>query len=304
MLVTEQKFFYWAFGLLIKSNIQMEELSKLQERAYFDLEVNIKIVQNLPINSSNYEFIKEDSTVIFHVPEVATFYMNSGKMIQVECLQSSDIHLVKLYLLGTCMGIILMQRMVLPLHGSLIEIQGKAYAFVGHSGVGKSTLASSFIRKGYKLVSDDLIAVTMKDGKPWVIPSYPQQKLWQDSLDIFGMDRSDYASIYGREKKYCVPIKSHYYPEPLPLGGIFEITKTERSGVEIRSIPNLNRFHLIFNHTYRNFLLHKLNLMDWHFYLSTNIIPEIITYQIHRPLAGVTVEEITELILKTIKSGE
>jgi hypothetical protein len=304
MLVTEEKFHYWAFGLLIKSNIQMEELSNLQERADFDLEVKLKIVQNLSNSSSDYEFTKEDETIIFHVPEVATFYMDSGKTIHVECLQSSDIPLVKLYILGTCMGIILMQRKVLPLHGSLIEIGGKSYAFVGHSGVGKSTLASSFIKKGYKLVSDDLIAVTMKDGQPWVIPSYPQQKLWQDSLDIFGMDRSKYASIYGREKKYCIPIKSHYYPEPLPLGGIFEITKAERSGVEIRSIPNLNKFHLIFNHTYRNFLLHKLYLMDWHFSLSTKIIPKIITYQIHRPIAGVSVEEITALILKTIKSEE
>lgn len=304
MIITEQKFHYWAFGLRIMSNIQMEELSYLELISEPDLKVNINKVYKLPINSSEYEFINDGAIVIFHVPEVATFYMNSGKSIYVEYLQSSDKQLVKLYILGTCMGIILLQRKVVPLHGSLIEIDGKAYAFVGHSGVGKSTLASSFVNKGYKLVSDDLIAVTMKDGQPWVIPSYPQQKLWQESLDIFGMDRSEYASIYGREKKYCIPIKSHYYPEPLPLGGIFEITKAEQSGVEIRSIPNLNRFHLIFNHTYRNFLLHKLNLMDWHFSLSTIIIPKIITYQIHRPLEGITVEEIAELILKTIKSGE
>lgn len=304
MIVTEQGFHYWAFGLHIKSNIQLEELLHLHELTNIDLEVNINKVQKLPINSPEYEFIKDGETLIFHVPLVATFFINSGKSINVECLQSSDMNLVKLYVLGTCMGIILLQRKIVPLHGSLIEIEGKAYAFVGHSGAGKSTLASSFTNQGYKLVSDDLIAVTMKDGQPWVTPSYPQQKLWRQSLDIFGMDRSEYDSIYGREEKYCIPVKSHFHSEPLPLGGIFELTKAEHSAVEIRSIPNLNRFHLLFNHTYRSFLLHKLNIMDWHFSLSTEIIQNIMIYQINRPIVGVTVEAIREIILNTIKSGE
>ena len=38
------------------------------------------------------------------------------------------------------MGALLMQRKILPLHGSAIAIDGKAYAFVGDSGAGKSTL--------------------------------------------------------------------------------------------------------------------------------------------------------------------
>lgn len=304
MLITKQEFHYYAFGLYIKSNIQMEELPSLQEVTNLDLEFNIKKVQSLTINSSEYEFINDGDIVIFHVPEVATFYVDSGKSINAECLQSSDMQLVKLYILGTCMGIILLQRKILPLHGSLIEIKGKAYAFVGRSGAGKSTLASSFINQGYKLISDDLIAVILKEGQPWVEPSYPQQKLWQGSLNIFGMDRSEYDSIYGREEKYCIPVKSHFYSKPLPLGGIFELTKTEQSAVEIRSIPNLNRFHLLFNHTYRNFLLHKLNMMDWHFSLSTDIIQNTMIYEISRPIVGVTVEEIREMIINTIKSEE
>jgi hypothetical protein len=303
MLVTEQKFHYWAFGLHISSTLQMEELPHFPTSDP-DLEINVSQVQRLAMNSSEYEFIKDGKTITFHVPEVATFFMDSGKSINVECLQSSDLNLVKLYILGTCMGVILLQRKVVPLHGSLIEIEGKAYAFVGHSGAGKSTLASAFINQGYKLVSDDLIAVTLKDGQPWVVPSYPQQKLWQESLNIFGMDRSDFNSIYGREEKYCIPIKSQFYSKPLPLGGIFELTKADQSAVEIRSIPNLNKFHLFFNHTYRNFLLHKLNILDWHFSLSTEIIPNIMIYQVSRPIVGVTVEAIREMILNTIKSGE
>lgn len=42
MLITKQEFYYWAFGLYIKSNIQMEELPRLQELTNLDLEINIK----------------------------------------------------------------------------------------------------------------------------------------------------------------------------------------------------------------------------------------------------------------------
>ena len=59
------------------------------------------------------------------------------------------------------MGAILMQRKILPLHGSAIAIDGKAYAIVGDSGAGKSTLASAFLNKGYQLLSDDVIAVSL-----------------------------------------------------------------------------------------------------------------------------------------------
>ncbi|MGS2779012.1 aldolase [Robertmurraya sp. GLU-23] len=305
MLVTEQNHQYRAFGLKLESNILMHELPVLNERTTsVDLKVTISFVRDLSLKSNEYEFLKDGHILTFHVPKVATFYMDAGKKIHVECLHSADIPLVKLYILGTCMGIILLQRKILPLHGSLIEINGKAYAFVGNSGVGKSTLASSFINSGYKMVSDDLIAVTMIDGQPWVTPSYPQQKLWQESLEILGMEQNNYQSIFGREEKFCIPVESNYCTEPLPLAGIFEILKNDSSTIEIQSLFNLNRFHMLFNHTYRNFLLPKFDLMDWHFTLSTQILSKIMTYKVSRPVKGVSVNELKKCLLNTIRSEE
>ena len=96
---------------------------------------------------------------------------------------------IRLYILGTCMGAILLQRKILPLHGSAIAIDGKAYAIVGDSGAGKSTLASAFLKRGYQLLSDDVIPVTLNHANvPIVTPAYPQQKLWLESLNHFGME--------------------------------------------------------------------------------------------------------------------
>ena len=130
-------------------------------------------------------------------------------------LKERKIDAIRLYVLGTCMGAILMQRKTLPLHGSVIAIDGKAYAIVGDSGAGKSTLASAFLKRGFQLLTDDVIAVSFsEEGIPFVTPSYPQQKLWSESLDHFGMESNNYQPLIDREDKFAIPVvlslsKSH-----------------------------------------------------------------------------------------------
>ena len=76
------------------------------------------------------------------------------------------------------MGIILMQRKILPLHGSAVAIDGKAYAFIGESGAGKSTLAAAFMNKGYELMTDDIVAISFKHNEiPIVTPAYASKTL-------------------------------------------------------------------------------------------------------------------------------
>ena len=89
-----------------------------------------------------------------------------------------------------------MQRKILPLHGSAIAIEGKAYAIVGESGAGKSTLAASLLSRGYKLLSDDVIPILLSEKNiPFVVPAYPQQKLWLESLNQFEM-KAELLSTY------------------------------------------------------------------------------------------------------------
>lgn len=60
--------------------------------------------------------------------------MEQGKRIVVSPIPGADERKVRLFILGTCMAVIMMQRGILPLHGSAVVIDGWAYAFVGHSG--------------------------------------------------------------------------------------------------------------------------------------------------------------------------
>lgn len=303
MLLTKKKMKYKAFGLSIISEIPLPELLKM-DFYMSDVEIRIgELTKNWKgLSGKPFDFVIDINLVMFQIPSVGIFSIEDGKVITVSPAKDADEDIIKIFILGTCMGAVLMQKQIFPLHGSAIAIDGKAYAIVGDSGAGKSTLASAFLKEGYKLLSDDVIAVSFSkdDKKVLVTPSYPQQKLWKDSLTSLGMKISDYQSIYGRENKFCVPISTLFSTETLPLGGIFELVKTENSEVDIHPIHNLDRFNTLFLHTYRNFFIQRLGLMEWHLNLSANIIESIEIYRLQRPKTGISTSMLVSAILNTI----
>ena len=242
---------------------------------------------------------------MFQVPNIATFSIQDGKKISVSPIKEDDEDVIRLYILGTCMGAILMQRRILPLHGSAVVINGKAYGFMGNSGAGKSTTASAFLNHGHKLLSDDVIAVSFfhEGDIPYVTPSYPQQKLWQDSITKLGMENK-YRPIYGREDKYCIPVALNYLTDPIPLAGVFEIVKTEEEQIGIRKIDNLERFYTLYYNTYQNCFIPDLGLMEWHFNITAKIINNIEIYQLKRPISGINPTQVYSEIMKMLNEGE
>ncbi|GAE94769.1 serine kinase [Gracilibacillus boraciitolerans JCM 21714] len=250
-------------------------------------------------------FVVKEQRVLFHVPDTAIFMMEHGSKITVSPIDDNKADNLRLYLLGTCMGVLLMQRRIIPLHGSAIEIEGRAYAIVGHSGAGKSTLASAFMERGYRLLSDDVIPITFSDeDKPIVTPSYPHQKLWTQTLEHFGRDTSGLKPIIFRDTKFGVPVTNQFCFEKLPLAGVFEVTKTLDDHIQINPVEKLQQFYLLYKHTYRNFLIKRAGLMEWHFQTVTKISNSIDFYQLERPSNRFTAEELTDVLLTTINKEE
>lgn len=308
MVSIGKKTVYKAFGLTFSSEIPLPELPYIQSN---ESEADIIIEKaNLSLHWSELDlgedfYIRRDQ-VIFRVPETAVFLIQEGRRIVVSPYAGSNEDEIRLYILGTCMGAILMHRGILPLHGSAIALNGRAYAIVGDSGAGKSTLASSLLKTGSsQLISDDVIPVALNDrDMPIVTPAYPQQKLWLESLNRLGMNPDNYQPLFVRETKFAVPIQSRFATESLPLAGIFELIKGESDKINIQPIQSLERFYKLYHHTYRNFFLEQSGLMEWHFDLSTKIINKIDFFQIRRPKNRFTAHDLTEIILRTLKREE
>ncbi|MFF2588526.1 HPr kinase/phosphorylase [Peribacillus butanolivorans] len=308
MIGIEKKTVYKAFGLTVSSEIPLPELLHINlEDDITNLVIEKADLLTLWTEHSdpNKDFVIKRDWIMFHVSETAIFLIQSGSRIVVSPFNGAHEDEIRLYLLGTCMGAILMQRKILPIHGSAVAIDGKAYAIVGDSGAGKSTLASAFLKKGYQLMSDDVIPVTLtNENVPIVTPSYPQQKLWLESLNHFEMDSNNFSPLIVREDKFAVPVQNQFVTEPLPLAGVFELVKGENDEIEVKPIEHLQRFYTLYYHTYRNFFIQQSGLMDWHFDISAKMIKKIDFYQLRRPINRFTAPDLSELILNMLKMEE
>ncbi|MEH7416932.1 aldolase [Neobacillus drentensis] len=307
MLKTKEKIVYKAFGYKIVSDISFPELpvvGESTEKQDIQIEFGDFTKHKKELENNPYFHAVLDNQVLFYVPDVAFFSIQEGSKILFSPKHNVEEDLLRLYLLGTCMGVILMQRNILPLHGSAIEIDGKAYAFIGESGAGKSTLASAFMKRGFSLVSDDIIPVSFENSIPFVIPSYPQQKLWQESLDHLGMDSTKLKPIYERETKFNVPVQTKFTGRPLQLAGIFELSKQNLGEVNLLKIGKLQSLKTLFAHTYRNFLIPRLGILDWHFIISTRIINDLNIFRLQRPMNGYTANDLVSLVLGTINKED
>ncbi len=303
----QNKMSYQAFGFNIVSEIDLPEL---QEEIVSDLKGKIEIsigdlteMWSEVSDEKNGPFVVTKEYILFRVEGTGIFLIRDGNSIVVSPLQNEKEDEIRLYILGTCMGALLLQNDIIPLHGSILSIHGKAYGIVGECGAGKSTLARAFLRKGYKLLSDDLIPVTFHDNAPLVIPSYPYQKLWEESLSEFNMKSEQYNPIVHRETKYSVPIDDLFEQNKLPLAGIFVLNKQEENCIDMIELKSINAIQELFEHTYRNFLIERLGKVNWHFHLSTKILEHVKIYKLFRPTSRFTANELTEVILKEITGG-
>ena len=296
---------YKSFGLQFNSRIFFPELEEVKLITNPDVTIEVSDLTSLWQKEGNErKFVVKQGRVLFKIEDTGIFCVEEGERVVVSPLGKANVDKMRLYILGSCMGAILLQRKILALHGSAIAINGKAYAIVGDSGAGKSTLAASFIANGYKILSDDVIPVSLSNQIPIVTPSYPQQKLWSRSLEKFGMNKKEFNPLFEREDKYAIPVNKHFYNDALPLGGIIELSKSECDQVELSTIRSLQAIHTLFNHTYRNFFVPRLGLIEWHFKITSQISGQVPCYHIDRPTSQFTAGEIRDLILFTIKKGE
>jgi hypothetical protein len=135
------------------------------------------------------------------------------------------------FLLGPVLGLLLRLRGVACLHASAVAIGGRAVAFVGSAGAGKSTTAAAFARRGHSLLSDDIVALSEVGRAFRVAPAYPYLSLWPESVDmLYGSPEALPRFIANWDKRYLAGGTDgvRFEESSLPLGAIYLLD--ERAG--------------------------------------------------------------------------
>src|SRR5690606_9400088 len=110
---------YEAFGLRIESEWPLPELAIASNLAA-DADVHIRVAEaERRLRDNSMEYV--DGKLYVQIQDAALYCIEEGNMITVSPTAQASEDKVRLYLLGSCMGALLLQRGVLPLHGSAVE---------------------------------------------------------------------------------------------------------------------------------------------------------------------------------------
>lgn len=154
---------YRAFGLRIDSKWRLPECRTADGPP--DLLIRQASVSGdglQPVTDS-WSIAVDDAVRLRH-HAVGSFRLATDTEIDVDPAASTTEPVLRHYLLGPVLGVMLHLRGSLVLHASAIRVEGSAIAFVGGTGSGKSLIAATAYRRGHPPLTDDIAAVTVDDS--------------------------------------------------------------------------------------------------------------------------------------------
>jgi len=234
---------YKAYGLTIESVFELQGLnpgSGAPEVCVRDRVLTQELFNSRPFG---------EQWIIGTYLDKANVLVADGREIWVDAKKPMSEGELTGLVLGELMAAMLRQRGLLVLHACTVaDSEGRAIAFVGESGWGKSTLAEYFCQQGYTLVTDDVAAIQLSDNGAFAVPSYSQVRL-----------REDVAEQLVEERELLIPVDRHglkqsredhvLAEEPLPLEALFLLEPQFSDSLEIIELPKRDALMRLVAHT-------------------------------------------------------
>jgi hypothetical protein len=150
--------------------------------------------------------------------------IKQGQSMTIDLLDPNFAGIVHLFAEAEAFGILLYQKNYLLLHASAITLpNGKGIVFMGEPGMGKSTTCAAFVKAGCTLITDDLVAIKVHDGKPYLVPSYPQLKIWGTSAKGLAYEKPSLHRLIEGIDKFAYKHHPHFNQDLVPLQGMYEL---------------------------------------------------------------------------------
>ena len=284
--------FYIACGLTIHSELHFPELEIIEKQP--EIFIRFKHLDKFSFSSANTIdcFIAEN--------EIARVLLNKGCEIVIEPAKDVSDDVLRNFILGPVLSSLLRQRGLLVFHGSAVEMNNSAVAFLGHSGWGKSTLASAFHQQGYSFVTDDVMAVDMKTDLPMALPSFPKTKLWKDAATEMEHDVEQLPKVHSDSEKYINCITEGFCQTPLPLKQIYILAIGEEHKIE--PITGREALMELIRHSHGIDLLEIPELATSNFNQCQKLLEHVSIYRLIRPRSLSQLTESIRLVEENIDS--
>jgi len=288
---------YTAFGLNFQSEFEIPEFISFDNKpdVYLKLGKAPKDLTDKTNLGVRYQTNKNE--FLLDVDKVARYYVKNGNEIIVDTKKKQVDKEIRLFLLGSAFGALFIQRGLLPIHGSAVKFGNRATMFTGQSGVGKSSIASFFMQKGFQVLTDDICVI---NENLELNPGFPKMKLWHDMVENLNLKKENLSKVRDDMQKYHLPIENQFYSKPIKPERLILIQTKNSTSFEIEELSGIKKFNAIKNNTYRYRFVGGLEKRSEHFKILNNLLPEIKVYRISRPQSPIMLKEFSDFLIKEL----
>lgn len=292
---------YSVYGLTVSTDLVFPELTELHPPCEIvDVSVKQEIINAKAYNldeTKRYDWEMSEDNFALHIEKIGKFLVLQGHTVVVDPSCDADINRVRLFILGTCFGVLIHQRQLLPLHGCAIATPSGCKIFAGSVGIGKSTLAAGFLQCGYKILADDVSVIFIPENKkPIVYPGYPQIKICPDSADILSIQTDGLPSVDDARSKFRYPIRNNHHGKPMVLSAIYFLDTSKNNEFKVQQIKGIAKFQKLVNNTYRQMLIENIELKHSHFQFCSSLSNLVPMYNLHRPSESFQIFELVRFL--------
>ena len=190
------------------------------------------------------EFYRAGLDYLLRFPGLADFEVSGdGKEVKTYPTKDTDDVTVEHLYINQVLPLALSRQGRPSFHASVVTVPGGAVAFLGKTGMGKSTLAASFALNGGKFLTDDSLLVEEAEDYCLALSSHPSLRLWADSVDTLVDEKTRQAAAisYSTKARLLAGEALPHCEEPLPLLAAFLLNWKGASEVALRPLAGAER---------------------------------------------------------------
>lgn len=214
---------------------------------------------------------------VVRIRDVADHYVRRDR-IDCHLLDPDLAYLAEIQLLGMVMALWLERRTTPTLHASSVVVDGVAVAFLGTKGGGKTTAAAAMLAAGHAFLTDDLLALTLRDDAVLAQPGYPMVRLWPDQIDHFVGTGRDLPLVHPAFSKRRVPVGTTFgmfQPTATRLRRVYLPSRRRAGGVSIEPLRGSEALLELVRHSFLREAVHGLGLAPVRFRLLAGVLQTV-----------------------------
>jgi hypothetical protein len=291
----QMKYSYFAYGLLIRSALPLPEL--VIGEGVEDVVVRFDKL-DLSLLKTTFEgtdFRVTTDGVFFFWENEGKFLVRGGKEIIIDPAPGVDERVLRLFILGPALAVVLQQRGLLVLHAATVEIGGAAVAIMGAPGCGKSTLAATLYRWDHGIVADDITAIQSNGGEGAVVfPGFPQLKLWPEVVTSLGDDPEKLPCLEPGIEKRAKRTTHRFSLKPIPLRRIYVLAECQPHKIE--PLTTQEAFIELIRHSCLIQILQKIIRPSLHFSQCGSIANHVSISRLNRPCSLSSLPDVVRMV--------